>query len=312
MTSENLLKKLTNSEALRSLRSEQKLVSALRKRKWDTTHGQYYVDPIERTWREVDVVAYSCWWSRRKRQLARLRLVAERKTLSNYHVIFSPAPYKRVLGRAFWTGDDGQYLPQLLNTFEHAHLSEHFVKKALELYKSLSYPRHMHRMGSLMPDPPAPPVAATAFRETNTEKERELASSVVWKAGNSLEAAVRSMGAAAVRALLDDLLVSLLADSEAGDLTEEGLAELLSSTLSVIDLFHPVLVLDAQLWIAGDEGLHTVPWCRFIRHAAHEDVWWFDIVNSSACSDYLDMITLHYSQYYRKKRASRASRRGVA
>jgi hypothetical protein len=163
---------------------------------------------------------------------------------------------------------------------------EHISEVAYEDGRSILTP--------LMIDPPPLQWEAGAYRETNTQHEKEPGASVLWKGVQSLISTVRGQISARIRSRLwaarqftdddDDLFTSTL-------ITE------LTAAVRSCDQFHPVFVTDAQLWMVGSRNheLASIPWCRLILSSGRlHPHFWLDVVNREHIAEFCTTLTQGY------------------
>lgn len=64
-------------------------------------------------------------------------------------------------------------------------------------------------------------------------------------------------------------------------------------------LFHPVVVVDAQLWSLCGDALSEISSCRLVQQSAVSlDMTWYDIVHREAFEDYVGRLTEHYTDSF--------------
>jgi len=222
-----------------------------------------------------------------------------------YSIVFSPEA-RQDLGPArisVWVGQEGEGQPRVAAALADAAFGPDNLNQFMEVFHRLAYPGDVALTRPLLIDPPKAP-ASTAFRETNTQVEKDLDSSVMWRAGRALFSAVESFREQRVR-----YHTSWIADI--GRYVHGGKETLLPDTLTfawsqlrMVDLFHPILVVEAPLWISAQKKVSRINWCRLEQRdvTGHAD-WWFDVVSMDNAKDYLAGITRYYDSALHRARA---------
>ena len=76
----------------------------------------------------------------------------------------------------------------------------------------------------------------------------------------------------------------------------EALTEPIDRGTQHIDLYHPVILVNASLWARSNTALDPINWCRFYQHDAHGEVErWCDVVNANYADQYFTALTAHYA-----------------
>jgi hypothetical protein len=82
--------------------------------------------------------------------------------------------------------------------------------------------------------------------------------------------------------------------------------EEVSGQIRYLDIFHPILVVESEIYLASDDRPSSVPWARVIRKDYRRDHKWFDIVKLDHVEEYLDNITRYYDDEIIKRIGVRA------
>jgi hypothetical protein len=185
--------RLIASEAVQSLLAEQRAANVLSCLHWRVQHGQLYTDPKSGKTREVDLWASSLW-SRRStagRQYARINLYVEAKTLKNYLLVFTPVatPDQGISCQDDWIGYRDEPIEALLR---EVGVSDDHIAASARRFERIAFPRRFMRIRAMRVGPPDCGPVCSAFRETNIGNERELDSSVLWKALQSVASAIEA------------------------------------------------------------------------------------------------------------------------
>jgi hypothetical protein len=300
--------RLERCDAVASLRAEQEVVAAFQALPdWWVEHGYFFRDPSTDKLRELDVMARRSYRRNPKNlsaPTATIRMLVEVKSLTDYHVVFAPRPSgskeSRVWG--YWVGDETQSIAGV-------SIPDHLIKRGIapadafafaKRFRDIAYPDGESLIGDLVVDSPDVPFVATAFRETNIGGTKELDSSVVWKAIQSLNAAVDGLIASSREGLISDVDLTIdLAREENTDLSA-ALEREFALLASQFRMFHPVLVLDARLWIIeqGDE-LREVDSARFaIEEPSQFPHRWVDVVHRKHFESWLARMSSFFSEAF--------------
>lgn len=308
MTQSSLEEKIIKSTSWNSLLAERQVSDILAKHKWHSVHSSYYADPDTNKLREIDVVARQTWVRKGKNtnNYAQLAMVIECKSAAGYHVITSTINEpKWATPHKVWIGMEDEFTLPITKALVSAGLCDDEITKVLNIFKKKAYPNQVMKGRSLVIDPLPAPFHTCGYRETNLGSEKELDNSVVWKAHLTLSSTLRSMRDGNIDIALADLPLFVEgARRHKLDVVQEAVDHLLIG-LSIIYLYHPVIVVDAPIWAINNDLPQRIGWCRFHRQSAygHSD-WWFDLVNSEAFPSYANDTTLHYAKAFRHARAA--------
>jgi hypothetical protein len=299
---DSLLKKLVASSSFESLLAEEFVQSAFRHEGWRAFQSTYYRDLATRKLREVDVLARRSWWSDDFVRLT-LEIIVEVKTLRGYHLLFSPYTHlesARELERPDasghlmrrWIGAEGDTRDARIRYLRIEDLS--LAKLVREHIAQVAYENGRSVLSPLMIDPPPFSCQAGAFRETNTQVEKDLESSVLWKGVLALMSATKGLIAARLRSRL----MTARSFAAANNLSFfSTIASELKDAVRTCDQFHPVFVTDARLWmlVAGGRELSAIPWTRLILSSGQvHPHFWLDVVNREHIADYCTTLTQGY------------------
>lgn len=304
-TRDDLLHRLEQSSALLSLRMERRICRELQQLKCRVTQSLYYDDPETGKARELDVLAEQIWERKLRsgNQRAFLQILAECKSISGFHLVFSGQTEsdQPILPHQHWIGSEDESATQRLIT---QGIRPEIRKRLLELFAKTTYPNGFMRTLRLRIIPPDIGLTCSAFRETNIKGEKELDNSVVWRASRALQSSFESLK----RNILEGDL-EWISPTWINGYSEK---EWFSHSLSTIErrsrflwLFHPILIVDCPLWLDSESGLKPIHWCRLRLHGFRtvgED-WWFDVVTLEHIFEYLKILTQHYSSNLRRSKA---------
>jgi hypothetical protein len=148
-------------------------------------------------------------------------------------------------------------------------------------------------------EPPEVPYVVSAFRETNSANERDLDSSVLWKAGSTLRSAFKAQ----VLHSREYHLEAIAFTDEADELHLS--TDFIHRHVRMVDYYLPVVVLRSRLWVVKNKTIEEVPSFRFVQLDHLGDIsWWFDVVQFDYFEEYAATVTKHYSGRLRKLRAT--------
>jgi hypothetical protein len=293
----DIRQKLASSAAVASLRAEQEIAATFQSEGWSVVHGLFYADPVTGKNRELDVVASTSWrrFGDDKAHHVTLRTFAEVKTIRDYHLVFAPLREQPqyVAPECFWLGyhetefaefiSNGHIIgtdaDDMLAEFNRASVLEDrdLAIEAMELFA------------------PESPFSASAFRETNTAHDRDLDSSVLWKASQAVFAARKAVRIASVSKIFDRLAGSYEVSKIVRRSAVEYLPEHLGDAMRTVEIVYPLIVVDAALWAVTEDDLRELRWCRLFEIGATE-VTWCDIVRRQHVTSYVKHLTRHYER----------------
>lgn len=304
--------KLLGSASARSLLAEHAIAARLAKLHWHAEHSVYYIDRSTGKARETDVIARQ-FWARRTpagELTTTIELVVESKTLKGWHLIFLPAKAPRFGDHRIehWLGWELDFHTQkAMDALTRAGLSPDELKGALTEIEKWSRSLARDDRSPIFVEPPASPQRARAFRETNTDKEKEEpADSVLWRASQATFSAINSITESLFTKEIDDVKFGLLlGDALGADRTGQAVAWLKDGLRRSVH-FHPVVVMEAELRMLRGKKLQTVPWLRLeLRSIDGNADRWVDVVNASAFDAYAETVTQAYVEQMQAAGAKR-------
>lgn len=303
--------KLEESPSAISLRGEQTAYKTLAKLNWSCQQGAFYTDARENKLREMDIVARQVWQEGRRprNRVVRLNLVIEVKSVKDWQIIFAGRHNGQLDDSCarVWSGfldDKSAWLDRAL---EEGGVPLQALPALRGRFESLAFPREVSSMNGLFPSTPQLAHAATAFRETNTDKEKDLDGSVLWRAISALRSAVEALKQE-VHEWHADMFTAL---TSATPFAAYNFHEEFDRTCEVssrfVDVFHPIVVIDSGLWRMASSGrLRAIDSCRFIQSRANGATeWWVDVINSSHLDERLSEISNHYGRFLRMRKMRR-------
>lgn len=304
---DSLKEKIANSLSFHSFRSESAVCDALNSLGWDAKHGIYYQDIETTKHREVDVIARQFWRRKSKNgeQIVRLTMLVEVKTMKGFHLLVSPfegdgfSLYQNI----HWLGDSGGDYPELASALRDNGMEEIALISLLKRVHQFAYPRQRARTWMLMVRPNSGTVF-TSFRETNIGTEKELENSVFWKASQTLRSASKSIQKSIMEGSLDDIAGSVKYAPKSKDRHISYVLGCAIMMLNRVDIIHPVVVTDADIWVSRGDAPELVKWSRFVQNSYNETTeWWCDVVNSKHFAEYAQTSSKYYSSRLKAARA---------
>lgn len=307
--SQSLVERLQSSDAFQSLAVEAEVRSRFSSAGWEARQGAVYKDCKEHKLREADVVARRIWRSKRNEDiLMHVHAVVECKTMRGFHLVMWPEADQflqyQTCELAAWQGyyatEAREQITEILlrHGFEKAE-----VAPLLKRLTAMCYPRQTARIYRMLVRP-FPLASFTAWRETNLGKDKDLDSSVFWRAVQALDSCVQS--------LQQDWLDTFLSDlSGAATLVELynwdkqfAIESNLKRRSGMGAIYHPIVVTDAQLWLADEGRLREVPYARYVRSGTRFGASkWFDVVSRSSIESYVAGLTQHFDASFKQVRA---------
>jgi hypothetical protein len=297
----SLKKKLLETSTFKSLQIERDIASKLLALGWEVTNGVFYSDPKEKKPREIDVVGSqflekkSDWG----KQLLRLYLIIECKSIKGFHILISPQlqPTYPVIAHHHWLGYETQGSSRLFSRLEELRFKREQTTNLKKKLAKIAYPHGVSRSGDLRIEPPDAKVQASAFRETNIASEKQLDNSVLWRATQSLRSAVKSFMDNSYEV---DMEYVFFTAEGSGTSKQRSIKEIIywfTDRVNQIDIWHPIVVLDCLLWAVKNDAIEPVDWFRLdlINLGRYRD-WWCDVVTRSSFDSYIRNLTEYYAR----------------
>ena len=286
---------------------EATVAATLRKLRWRSEHGSYYVDATSGKARELDVLARQFWRrpGRDSDRTATIHFVVECKTMKGWHLLFQPVTRKPRYDHRFehWMGWELDLEPE--------RVADALVGIGLAADEVVKTIQHIEEWQRGLPDiersafvltPPAPRYAASAFRETNTDKEKEdLEQSVLWKAMQGTFSAIDSLRRSLFAKEIQDIKFGLrLGDHFAIDRPTQA-ASWAKDAMRHTAHYHPIVVVHAELRIFSGSTVKRVPWIRLEQRSIAGDIdRWVDVVHVDEFTAYAATISADYEKQMRK------------
>ena len=308
MAKRDLKDNIISCTAFDSLAKEQVLAKSYHKLNWTVFHGAFYQDLESKKYREIDIVARQVWSKGLKlvnNPVVRINMLVESKSASGYHLIFSPllTPLDRLTSQRIWIGYEEEFNANLLNILNEKGFKLEQISNLKQTVKMLSFPDNIALLSHLMIDPPISHYVASTFRETNIGSVKELNNSVLWRAGQVLNSAFKSFKKNTLDYHTSWITSGFEDPTLSGDNIEKDILGWYNSHCHMLDIYHPVAVIDSMLWFTDGVKINEVDWCRFVQLSENGQVtFWFDVVNHSYFKKYLKEITDYYKTSFREHR----------
>jgi hypothetical protein len=290
---------IRNGDGYRGLSLEMRVASLLHNHGWKATHGAYYVDPLSDppVERELDVAATRSWRRKRDGLIIRLHLLVECKSLSGRNVLC--AATERMENRLYhqWLGeDDDELRAGLLDVLASCGLPQAEAREALERFKRVTFPGGKSAVAQLFAPPPKAPVHASSAKDAVGERsggEKEP----LWQAMQVVFAAMNGT----TRQELGMLLSELHNHLTGGGVDVETAVEALENGAMSLDLFHPIVVTEASLFmLSGTGALKPTRWCRLEHSRISSEHRWFDLVSFEGFDGYAAQVTRAYEVFFKR------------
>lgn len=309
MSSNTNLPNNVNAEALRSLRNEVQLQANLSQSSWTAVHSHYYVDPEKNGWRELDAAAIR-WWKGplgQREVIIKVAILVESKHLGQKHVLL---PSFKPLRQAIifdWAGG-----------MAHAEERQKILldvgiegRTAYQLDQAISAGASdvMHTSPNILYPPKGEQWDAASFVEApNSGKapDERLEGSPIWKTRLSLQSAARALAAQQIDEDTREIamairlaLVGKVGADAAGrpfDL-KKAFTDYLQKRPFTLTVFHPIIVVDSDLWGVNDQGLVPVQHARIhLTKLSRFPYFWFDLVHRDAAPEVLSRAQAGYDK----------------
>lgn len=253
--------KLRASKSIETLALEASITAELNELGWNASHGMFYLDILTGKSRELDVIAYQIWErdDGPHETSCTLRLLIECKSAIDFHIVFASTPQNmsRNILAGWWIGD------RAVSITTFAALADAGIEPA-DLADLREYCDTLaHEGDSLDPLPLRTSQVGTTFRETNVGAEKDLDSSVLWRAILTLRSATEALRRRQTQTRTERLVRSALDERKATQPILDELQAMLASLMPHREYYHRIVVIESTLWTLSAGNLLRVPWCRF-------------------------------------------------
>jgi len=296
-----------NEEAVRMLRNEIGLQANLDRPSWTAVHSHYYVDPEKGVWREIDAAGIRWWQGRMDKRdvLVKVAILVESKHLGQKHILlpaFEPLRQAIVFD---WLGG-----------MAHAEERREILAEVGVDSRTASQLDHEISAGAsdVMPNAPNimyPPKGnqwdAAAFVEAPNNgrvPEERLEGSTIWKARLGLQSAARALAKQQFeqdsREVAMAIRLALIGRIGAGEKPfdlKKAFTAYLSKRPFTLTLFHPIVVVDADLWGVRADTTVSVRHARIhLTGLSRFPYFWFDLVHRDAAPEVIACAQASYDR----------------
>lgn len=305
--------KIAKSDAFASLEIEECAFDILRKCKWESTPNLYYKDLETDKSREADIVARRRYQIKandfRNTRYIDLYILVECKSISSYHILFSNIlNYNHETSLVnYWFGEEINNHYKNILPILTKHLPENEIEKIIKHIYRNCYPNEISAIHTAVPKLFQSIKHVAGFRETNTSNTKDLENSVLWKAFLQIHSLLDYMIKTQREATLEEMdfilhhINNYPKVSSIGDLHTE-----IKHSARTISLFHPIILLDAQLLVKHKKKPKSLNYSRVLQYDYRGHVEkWADVVSKDNFQDYVEQITEHYTNHFSKIKARR-------
>lgn|GEM_PF-2081630 len=293
------LEHIRNSDGYRGLSLELRTASLLRNHGWQATHGAYYVDPLSDppVERELDVAATRSWERKRDGAIVRLHLLVECKSLSRRNVICAgTAALDNRLYHQWLGEDDDELRLGIREVLASCGLPPAETRMTMERFERAVYPGGKSIVADLIAPPPKAPAHASSARDAVDERSAKE-KDPLWQALQGVFAAMNGT----TRQELGMKLSGIHDDLTLGQVSVEAAVETLRREAGVVELFHPIIVTEAPLFMLSESGaLKPTPWCRLEHSRISSERRWLDLVSLEGFDAYAGRLTHAYEVFFKR------------
>lgn len=303
--------KLVHEQALKSLRDEMRIQGLLDRAAWVSVHSHHFFDLRENKWRELDAVASRSWLGALAELPVRVKMmfIVESKSLAGKHVLL-PAFHPLRQALVFdWIGS-GHRQKQRHALCEQAGFDTKLIKRL----DSTVYPAAADVMPGtphiLLPpkDPDWHAAGFTEARNSESSKDKhkdELGSSVIWKARLALQSAAQALVQTEMDTSAREFQLALQfarlrrMTGKAADESSliDGIVEDLKRWPPTITVFHPMVVVDSDLWGVSLDKLVPIHHARVhLTGVSRYPYFWFDLVSRNALDQVIEKAQAGYDE----------------
>lgn len=287
-----------------SIALEQRVDETLARYGWKIERNLAYEDVVEEKQREIDLIAARAWTRLNGREvIVRLELVVETKLLKGAEVLVGEDTRSRIqYGEQCyfsWLGlDDDDVHAQVHRAIAASGAPKEVIDRTMARFAELAYPppEYYAPAYDLIPVAPKAPVHGTLVRLT-TEKGDDVNSF----ASHGLRAAVSCVRARARDAIAkraEILRTDIATAIASGD--DSLIDAVLESAMSLVELFHPLVVADVRLFAVYLDEINETPWCRMAnRESWSNEKPWVDFVSLDAFDEWVANVTQYYDDFFR-------------
>lgn len=243
---------------------------------------------------------------RRNYGVTRVHAVGECKSMTGFHVISSEwkSSYEDDQYTFSWFGgikENRDYLAKILIECEIPPASINYLMQKFDLWFPPNQPKSIFE---LQFDPFGGWPGCSGFKETSIGSEKDLDNSVIWRASLALKSAVTSFINLHNEEHRYDYLTTFRGTPKRSfPQNHKDLVKHFNKYVNIVDIYHPFIVTDANLWISDEKGLRKTDVLRIYERQIMDEIgWWFDVVTYKYAKEYVDGLCTHYIGEARKRR----------
>lgn len=286
-----------------SMALEQHVANVLAGHGWTVSQNVGYDDVFEGKRREMDVIGSRHWTRLNGREVVvRLQLVIETKLLSGAEILVGEEmkSHWEFGERCYfsWLGlDDDNVEKHVRRAIEAAGVSQEMLDRTMARFHELAYPppENYAPANDLIADAPKAPRYGTVVRLATDKGDdvNSLASHGLRAALSCVQSLMHDSIERRAQRLRSDVATAL----KSGD--PSLIDDVLESSMSVVELFHPLVVADVNLHTVWIDEITETPWCRIANlNYKTEEREWVDFVSLKAFDDWITNVTRYYEEFF--------------
>lgn len=281
---------LLNSSAINSLKLETDVYKVLKGLNWNVAHSPYYVDTITGKLREMDVTARKLFYCTENKDIScDVLFIIECKSIKDYHVVASSCYEKdSYLGlglNEIQLGDDfyNSY-NRLKHLLDKYNMTSSDISEIINELENVCHPNGVNFFNNYRISAFKIPIF-NSFRETNIATSKDIETSVVWKAFQSLSSCIEKYH----ELLWEDIefnISNITFEKPRNRIAE--LKKIFSLRSQHVKFIHPVLVLESNLWELEDSSVKAKKYFRLVFNRIYKPEIWIDVVNREYMEEYFE------------------------
>lgn len=308
---EELISKILKSEAFASLKLESQIKAVLEKYNWDCIQSPYFLDVESNKYRELDIIAGKRYkfQSGNEELSSEINLLIESKSLSGYHILFDTKVKRDYIiedTNDIWMGMDSyNNNKRLINILNKTESNLERKKEIIKFYENKYFRDEFSIFGNHRVTTFYDIDLMTSFRETKLSNTKDLNNSVLWKAFQSLNSAVKGFEHNFWSNIEADLINFVNCIEK---YTEEvsSLEEYYLFQLKQYFKLHKILVVDADLWVCNSGEINSIKYCRLLQRELSGNLnTWIDVVNHKYFDEYSEKLSNFYELECEKNNMNR-------
>ncbi|WP_447731521.1 hypothetical protein [Aeromonas veronii] len=292
-------KKLAQSDAFHSIKAEHTALNILNTHGWKPIHSPYYKDMISGKLRELDLAGRQIWCKNigKHELIARIHIYVEIKSAPAFHILCAGETAQHSFGNnEYWPGYCDETKLKIQSALDSYGISLSKSRDYLHKLDKLIFPKSTMLTAPIRIQPMPADECYSAFRETDTNKEKDLDNSVLWRAISTLNSAINSAKNESINKLLSNFTLELeMCRRKKADLTLSlGAVE---SHSRIIDFYIPLVLIESRLWSALNHDPEEIPWFRFVQNNTYGASGnWTDVINLKYLDTYLSDLAKYLEE----------------